>query len=74
MKCVQYWPDLEADNDYDVFTISTSSERQYAFYIIRKMKISHKMVNVLQKIIDIRIMIDALIGNVKKEINLIKDM
>uniref|UniRef100_A0A8W8NNF7 Receptor-type tyrosine-protein phosphatase kappa n=1 Tax=Magallana gigas TaxID=29159 RepID=A0A8W8NNF7_MAGGI len=43
MKCVQYWPDLEADNDYDVFTISTSSERQYAFYIIRKMKISHKM-------------------------------
>lgn len=43
-KCVQYWPDLEADINCDVFTINATDERQYAFYAIRKMKIRHTMV------------------------------
>ncbi|XP_065941951.1 receptor-type tyrosine-protein phosphatase epsilon [Magallana gigas] len=40
-KCVQYWPDLEEDFNCDVFTISTTHQRQYANYVIRKMKIWH---------------------------------
>uniref|UniRef100_K1R799 Leukocyte common antigen n=1 Tax=Magallana gigas TaxID=29159 RepID=K1R799_MAGGI len=40
-KCVQYWPDLEEHFNCDVFTISTTHQRQYANYVIRKMKIWH---------------------------------
>uniref|UniRef100_A0A8W8NZK0 protein-tyrosine-phosphatase n=1 Tax=Magallana gigas TaxID=29159 RepID=A0A8W8NZK0_MAGGI len=40
-KCVQYWPDSDEDFDCDVFTITTTHQRQYANYVIRKMKIWH---------------------------------
>lgn len=43
-KCVQYWPDSDEDFDYDVFTITTTHQRQYANYVIRKMKIWHTKV------------------------------
>lgn len=43
-KCVQYWPDSDEDFDCDVFTITTTHQRQYANYVIRKMKIWHTKV------------------------------
>uniref|UniRef100_A0A8W8P2I2 protein-tyrosine-phosphatase n=1 Tax=Magallana gigas TaxID=29159 RepID=A0A8W8P2I2_MAGGI len=41
-KCFQYWPALETSVDCDSFTLNTTDERHYAYYVIRKLKMIHK--------------------------------
>lgn len=43
-KCVKYWPDLEASINCEIFTLSTTDERRYAHYVIRRLKMTHKQV------------------------------
>nr|XP_034322492.1 receptor-type tyrosine-protein phosphatase kappa-like [Crassostrea gigas] len=44
-KCFQYWPALETSMDCDNFTLITTDERHYAYYVIRKLKMIHKKDN-----------------------------
>uniref|UniRef100_A0A8W8NXZ0 protein-tyrosine-phosphatase n=1 Tax=Magallana gigas TaxID=29159 RepID=A0A8W8NXZ0_MAGGI len=44
-KCFHYWPALETSMDCDSFTLNTTDERHYAYYVIRKLKIIHKKDN-----------------------------
>uniref|UniRef100_A0A8W8NVC3 protein-tyrosine-phosphatase n=1 Tax=Magallana gigas TaxID=29159 RepID=A0A8W8NVC3_MAGGI len=40
-KCFQYWPDLEETMDRDMFTLHTDTERHYACYSIRKLRLTY---------------------------------
>ncbi|XP_062584245.1 receptor-type tyrosine-protein phosphatase alpha-like [Saccostrea cucullata] len=42
VKCIQYWPDLHKSSTSGVLSLSLEEEKIYAFYIIRKIKITHK--------------------------------
>lgn len=44
-KCVQYWPDIDQNIHIDMFLLETTEERLYAFYCIRKVKLSNKKQN-----------------------------
>ncbi|XP_061170839.1 receptor-type tyrosine-protein phosphatase alpha-like [Saccostrea echinata] len=41
-KCVQYWPDYQQSSHFGAFSLTLKEEKIYAFYIIRKLKITHK--------------------------------
>lgn len=43
-KCAKYWPDVNSDKDCDVIIINTFEEKQYANYVIRKIRMSNKKV------------------------------
>ncbi|XP_052695401.1 receptor-type tyrosine-protein phosphatase epsilon-like [Crassostrea angulata] len=40
-KCFQYWPDLEETMVCDMFTLHTDTERHYACYSIRKLRLTY---------------------------------
>ncbi|XP_022306967.2 receptor-type tyrosine-protein phosphatase T-like, partial [Crassostrea virginica] len=42
MKCIQYWPEIRKVSRYGNITIRTVEEKQYAFYVIRKLKVANK--------------------------------
>uniref|UniRef100_A0A8W8P2Q1 Receptor-type tyrosine-protein phosphatase kappa n=1 Tax=Magallana gigas TaxID=29159 RepID=A0A8W8P2Q1_MAGGI len=44
-KCSQYWPELETDANFDIFTITTVDERHHAYYVIRKLNVTHTTIN-----------------------------
>ncbi|XP_052695813.1 receptor-type tyrosine-protein phosphatase mu-like [Crassostrea angulata] len=44
-KCFQYWPELEADAKFDTFKIKTIDERHYAYYVTRKLNVTHTTIN-----------------------------
>eukprot|EP00105_Crassostrea_gigas_P040871 XP_019925019.1 PREDICTED: receptor-type tyrosine-protein phosphatase mu [Crassostrea gigas] len=44
-KCFQYWPAQETSMDCDSFTLNTTDERHYAYYVVRKVKMIHKKEN-----------------------------
>lgn len=41
-KCVQYWPNLQTTMECGSFTIQLLDEKQYAFYIVRKLEVNNK--------------------------------
>ena len=47
MKCTQYWPEIRKVSRYGNITIRTVEEKQYAFYVIRKLKVANKEVIVV---------------------------
>lgn len=46
LKCDQYWPDLNATMTCDNVVLTTIKERHYAYYVVRKTKLTHKKVSV----------------------------
>lgn len=42
LKCDQYWPDLNATMTCDNVVLTTIEERHYAYYVVRKTKLTHK--------------------------------
>uniref|UniRef100_K1QIU4 Receptor-type tyrosine-protein phosphatase U n=1 Tax=Magallana gigas TaxID=29159 RepID=K1QIU4_MAGGI len=42
LKCDQYWPDLNATMACDNVVLTTIEERHYAYYVVRKTKLTHK--------------------------------
>ncbi|XP_061190061.1 receptor-type tyrosine-protein phosphatase T-like [Saccostrea echinata] len=45
IKCTQYWPDSGKDVSYGVVLVKWMEEREYAFYVIRKLKVMNKEMN-----------------------------
>nr|XP_034318459.1 receptor-type tyrosine-protein phosphatase T isoform X7 [Crassostrea gigas] len=41
-KCIQYWPNLQTSMECGSFTVHSFEEKQYAFYVIRKLKVTNK--------------------------------
>ncbi|XP_061194965.1 receptor-type tyrosine-protein phosphatase gamma-like [Saccostrea echinata] len=41
IKCTQYWPDVNKKIDYGPVSVKMTEEKEYAFYILRKMSVSH---------------------------------
>ncbi|XP_065941986.1 tyrosine-protein phosphatase non-receptor type 6-like [Magallana gigas] len=41
-KCIQYWPNLQTSIECGSFTVHSFEEKQYAFYVIRKLKVTNK--------------------------------
>ncbi|XP_062597463.1 receptor-type tyrosine-protein phosphatase epsilon-like isoform X1 [Saccostrea cucullata] len=41
MKCSQYWPDISKKNNYGTVNVKLMEEKMYAFYILRRMSVSH---------------------------------
>lgn len=44
LKCVQYWPNLQTSMESGSFMIHSIEEKQYAFYIVRKLTVTNKKV------------------------------
>eukprot|EP00105_Crassostrea_gigas_P017835 XP_011435764.2 PREDICTED: receptor-type tyrosine-protein phosphatase epsilon-like [Crassostrea gigas] len=42
MKCTQYWPENMKSRQHGNIVIKNVEEKQYAFYVIRKLSVSHK--------------------------------
>uniref|UniRef100_K1PR81 protein-tyrosine-phosphatase n=1 Tax=Magallana gigas TaxID=29159 RepID=K1PR81_MAGGI len=45
VKCIQYWPGNMKQKHHGNIVIKNVEEKQYAFYIIRKLSVSHKQQN-----------------------------
>lgn len=41
---MQYWPDLDQNLNIDIFSLETTDERLYAYYCIRKVKLTNEKV------------------------------
>ncbi|XP_061194974.1 receptor-type tyrosine-protein phosphatase epsilon-like [Saccostrea echinata] len=41
VKCHQYWPDVNKSRNYDTVSVKLTEEKEYAFYIVRKMTARH---------------------------------
>ncbi|XP_061165546.1 uncharacterized protein LOC133174437 [Saccostrea echinata] len=41
IKCSQYWPDVNNKNNYGALSVKMMEEKKYAFYISRRMIVSH---------------------------------
>ncbi|XP_065922351.1 receptor-type tyrosine-protein phosphatase C [Magallana gigas] len=41
-KCTQYWPNLQTSIECGSFTVHSLEEKQYTFYVIRKLKVTNK--------------------------------
>lgn len=48
MKCTQYWPENMKSRQHGNIVIKNVEEKQYAFYVIRKLSVSHKEVILYQ--------------------------
>ncbi|XP_034321090.2 receptor-type tyrosine-protein phosphatase epsilon [Magallana gigas] len=45
VKCIQYWPENTKSRLHGNIVIKNVEEKQYAFYVIRKLSVSHKQQN-----------------------------
>lgn len=43
-KCAQYWPDGDKTVTFGTLALHLEEEKTYAYYIIRRIKMSHKKV------------------------------
>ena len=46
IKCTQYWPELNKAARHGKNSVRNIEENEYAFYVIRKLKIANKEVNI----------------------------
>lgn len=51
---MQYWPDLDQNLNIDIFSLETTDERLYAYYCIRKVKLTNEKVIAAKFIIKYR--------------------
>ena len=49
MKCIQYWPELSKSMTYGHFAVENLEERHYACHSIRKFKVCHGKVMIIEK-------------------------
>ncbi|XP_061165547.1 receptor-type tyrosine-protein phosphatase epsilon-like [Saccostrea echinata] len=42
IKCTQYWPDANKHINYGTVSVKMLEEKEYAFYLVRKMTVIHK--------------------------------
>lgn len=45
LKCAQYWPASNATMSFENVVLTAIVEQHYAYYVIRKMKLTHKKVS-----------------------------
>lgn len=63
---MQYWPDIDQNIHIDMFLLETTEERLYAFYCIRKVKLSNEKVITANFIFKYKIV--SILGQITKKV------
>lgn len=50
LKCAQYWPDQNATMTCENVVLTAMEERHYAYYVVRKIKMTHKKLKISKTI------------------------